>query len=108
MQVASKLPNPFSMTPFILGHLPFSLLCLQWDVFSEKGQWPMALHSTAWPDGDFAFEDAIGCWHLLANGASCWGSSCWATMLVSGRLNLCNGEQRREEKGMLGEERMMF
>lgn len=103
VQVASKLPSPSSMTPFILGHLPFSLLCLRWDVSSEKGRWPVALHSTAWPHEDFAF----GCWHLLANGASCWGSSCWgsscwATTLVCGRLNLCDGEWRR---GCLGKRR---
>ena len=109
MQVASNLPNPSSMTPFILGHPPFSLLCLRWDASPEKGQRAVALHGTARPHGDFAFEDATSCQrHLLGNGASCRGVPCWGTTLGCGRLNLCNGEQSKEEKGMRREEKMMF
>lgn len=34
----------------------------------EKGVWAMALFSTP---GDFAFGDAMSCWHLLGDGAVC-------------------------------------
>lgn len=73
------------------------------DASLEKGVWAMALHGTALPHGDFAFEAAMICWHVLGDGASCW-----ETTPVCERLNLCNAEQSKEEKGMLGEERMML
>lgn len=55
----------------------------------------MALRGTARPHGGFAVEDATSCRHLLGSGV--W---CWETTLVRGKLNLCDGEQSREGKGM--------
>lgn len=79
---------------------PIHLLFLgHWTRPWRKGFWAMALQDTALPHGDFAFEDARSRWHLLGDGASCW-----ETAAVCRRLNVCDGE----EKGMLGEERMML